>query len=395
MPDGEALIASALARTTGDVQAVLSGGLPPELELLSGTNIVQSDFEYELHYRVVARNGGIGRVEYRINGTTMGNPNARLASLSAGYGVYRRPITLGSGENKISVVVYDEDNQVASNTLVANVMVEESPNQRPHLYVLAIGVSDYYEDAFDLKWAAKDALAVADRFDQERKYAIYQDVTIVPLVNNEATRENIAEKFKSLGEKITRDDVFVLFMAGHGIVENNRYHFLPHEAIYSGKEELLAQSIDHGMLTEMLGGIAASKSLVLLDSCGAGAFIDDSGTLALARSNRKLVEKGALSQLMKATGRMTLAATTSQEFALEGHREHGVFSFSLLEALGAITPDKGISVSHDGDDWLTVDEIQSHIMNRVPEITFHQFQYRQIPMRQIDGQVFPIATALK
>ncbi|MBK7490747.1 MAG: hypothetical protein IPI17_01235 [Nitrosomonas sp.] len=97
-------------------------------------------------------------------------------------------------------------------------------------------------------------------------------------------------------------------------------------------------------------------------------------------------DKSAIDRLMRATGRYVLAATTEKQQALEGHDQHGVFTWALLEGLKGHASRPG---SNDGS--ISLDELADYVREQVPKITQQKWGFEQIPMRLIQGDSFPIA----
>jgi hypothetical protein len=98
--------------------------------------------------------------------------------------------------------------------------------------------------------------------------------------------------------------------------------------------------------------------------------------------------KDALSCLMRATGRAVLAATSDRDVAFEGYRDHGVFTYALLEGLrgAADRPER------DGprDRLITIDELSDYVQQEVPRLTLDKFHKEIFPMRSVEGHSFPI-----
>ncbi|SDW62249.1 Caspase domain-containing protein [Nitrosomonas oligotropha] len=212
--------------------------------------------------------------------------------------------------------------------------------------------------------------------------------TPVVLLDQDATADKIEQAFDGIAKRIEPNDVFVLFMAGHGMAWQGDYHFIPWEALYENTETLVKASLSQEKLAALLKRIPTSKSLIILDSCSAGQlaadFAEGKQFAMLTRGN--IGDKSAIDRLMRATGRYVLAATTEKDFALEGHDQHGVFTWALLEGLKGHASRAG---SNDGS--ISLDELADYVRAEVPRITQQKWGFEQIPMRLIQGDSFPIA----
>ena len=114
----------------------------------------------------------------------------------------------------------------------------------------------------------------------------------------------------------------MLFLAGHGLVVEGRYHFIPHDLIYKNRQALTEGSLTEDRLRDLLAKVQAQKSLVVIDSCYAGAVLGDKIQLAAIAGETRtrgqsLEEKAAIDRLMAKTGRAVLASSTQWQFALE------------------------------------------------------------------------------
>jgi uncharacterized caspase-like protein len=325
-----------------------------------------------LSFKVMDQGGGIGRVRYRINGQELeGRPEGIGVP---GQSPVNRRFNLGPGKNVVSVTVANGKSQVESRAIETIVNVRQS-GERPSLYVLAVGVTTYRDHDLSLKYAADDASAIAKELGQ-RGTGFFKAVHIKePLLNNEATAANITTAFEHLSREVKEEDVFILFLAGHGTAFDGEYHFIPWEVVYENEAALRARSLNQSKLQELLRKIPAQKTLVLLDTCSAGAF-----TPGRAVSG----EKAAIDRLMKVTGRAVLAATSDTKMALEGHEGHGVFTYALLQALA------GKALESNDNQAVDIDELASYVAEEVPKITLQRWGYEQFPMRDLQGASFAI-----
>ena len=387
LEDGiEPVFREALAKI-GNVRQVLAAGLPPKLELVSPPKSQQRTRDFTLAFKMTDKGGGIGSVRYRVNGKLVGDPTARPLDITVPH--HRRPFTLPPGRNVISATAYNAKNTIESQPIEAIVQVNADERQ-PSLYVLALGVTNYRDRTLDLRHAANDAKVMTETL-QRQGQKLFQAVTVKPLLNDQATLNGIDAAFKELAGKIEEHDVFVLYLAGHGTTLDGEYHFIPWDMIYENRQKLHDGSANQERFSRWLGMIRAQKSLILLDTCYSGAFTATvAGTASnvpnLSRFTRgDLAEKDAIDKLMRATGRAVIAASTEKQFALEGHKGHGIFTYVLLEGLRGEADTRG---QKNGD--VSVDELATYVAEEVPRLTLEKWGYEQFPMRDIQGQSFPI-----
>jgi uncharacterized caspase-like protein len=176
--------------------------------------------------------------------------------------------------------------------------------------------------------------------------------------------------------------VFVLYLAGHGIVLSSAYHFIPADAIYHNEQALREASLDEQRLRELLAKIRAQKSLIILDTCYAGAASKLASLTTTVAARGDLSEKTAITKLMRATGRAVLAASSDKQLALENYQGHGFFTFALLQGL------KGqADLNKDGE--ISTLELAQFVSEEVPKIT----QDRQFPIHESHGSPFTIGVA--
>jgi WD40 repeat protein len=363
----EALLAA--RERIGDIQSVLAGGLPPDLELLSPAES-SSDGNFELRMRVKNRGGGVGRVVFRIDGAEI---QGRAVGIPVPGGETAQVLPVPPGRHQVTAAVYNGRNQLESRSVSVWVNVREDETA-PNLFVVAAGVSNYRDHSLleGVKFAASDAQTVASTLKAEGA-GLFPEVTVYALPDSQATRDNISRTVSQAAAKMKAGDVFVLYLAGHGTAQDGQYYFIPWEARYTSGDALLQQSLDQETLRKMLEQIPARKTLLVLDTCSAGAF---------ANQGRALGEKAAIGRLAKITGRAIMAASASDQMALEGFQNHGVFTAAFLEGLVKAADDQG---------RIQVGKLADFIGDRVPEITLKQFGYEQTPMLEITGQTFPIA----
>ncbi|ASF48105.1 caspase family protein [Methylovulum psychrotolerans] len=364
-------------RDIGDIRQVLAQSLPPQLTLLSAADSHQTSPDYTVEFQIADQGGGIGNIVYKINGSVL---DGRPVGIGIpGHTPLKRQFALASGVNSIEIIVYDAANKVASRALSTTVQVDQ-PQLPVTLHVLALGISDYRDRALKLTYADKDAQAMTTAL-QQNGHGLFDKLNILPpLLNRDATLANLQAAFKSLAASVQPQDVFILYLAGHGQAIDGNYHFAPWETVITNADSLRTGGLDEQGLQTLLAQINTSKALVLLDTCGAGAFTMAARPKLLA--TRDIDQKTAISRLMRATGRAVLAATADDKMALEGYEQHGVFTYALLEGLK--------NADDDDDSLVDTGELAKFVERKVPEITLKQWNYEQFPMHDLQGMSFAI-----
>ncbi len=362
----EQAIAQALA-TIGDVRQVLAGGLPPSLELLSPAEVTQTNPDFTLQFKVKDQGGGIGKVIYRINGTTL---EGRSVGISVpGHDPLSRRFTLATGNNTFEITATNNKG-VESRSIKSVVHVLQPQPKEVNLYVLALGIRNYKNQSLQLQFPDADANAIVKEF-QQRGEGLFHSVQVKPLLNEQATLPNIQAAFEDWSGKVQPQDVFVLYLAGHGKALDGNYLFVPWE--YENGMDLLSNSLNQDRLTKLLAKIPAQNSVILLDTCEAGAFKLD---------GREWEQQTANNRLARSTGRSILSATSDIDMALGGYKNHGVFTYALLEGLK--------KADINDNNQIELDELSIFVGNLVPKITKEQWHLEQKPMRLLQGSSFAI-----
>jgi WD40 repeat protein len=378
----EAAIADALEKV-GDARQMLAKGLPPLIGLDGSPPKAVNSQEFDLPIIITDQGGGIGRIEYRINGVLQPELKLKYSKMATpGKVSQTRPLTLNPGTNQIEVTAYTKNTNIASQPL--RLLIEANlSKQPPALYGLAIGIEEYRDREFELKYAVDDVEAFIRTLNTYSK-RLFTGIEIIPLTNEQATLQGIENAFKELKPRIKRKDVFVLYLSGHGVALGGKYHFLPREFIYTNEQALRDNSLSQEKLTKLLAEVPAQKSLIILDTCQAGSFDP-----RLVRDSAKgIAEKTAVNHLIRATGRAVLYASSEKKMALEGYQKHSLFTHVLLEGLKGAA-DRSVA-GGAGDKQITIDELAAYLGERVPKLSKSHFNYEMFPMRDMQGQSFPI-----
>jgi WD40 repeat protein len=369
-----------------DLTKALAGGSAPRVGIAipsPGTEVrgEQTTVEAEIS----DQGGGVGKVEWRVNDITLGVEERGVKRVTDQGGSpdrarsikVSRTLGLTPGENKIAVLAYNEAGLIASAAAEITVNSVQQTTTKPRLYVLAVGINDYWDGALRLSYAAPDAKTLSDGLKQAGS-KLYERVEVRTVLDGEATAEKLDGVFTELGKRVRPQDVFVFFLAGHGKTVDARFYFLPQDFRYAGEDSIPKKGVGQNQLQDWFSRIKAQKSVLLFDACESGSLVGDKFAM------RGIEEKTAVDRMTRAMGRTVLTATTDSKPAIEGYRGHGVFTYALLAGLNA--------ADTNGDGVIDVTELAQYVDQQLPELTFDAFRLRQVPQMSIVGSNFPLAT---
>lgn len=374
-----------------NIEKLLKDGLAPEVNILTKTKNTKTQ-DINVKVQVCPKEkGGYDNLALTINDIPVQVIDTGRAlkikkkSKRDDCFTYDQTISLASGKNTIgfkatnkagnieskvdTIEVTFDDTQLKQQikTRLAKAGVDDKIND---LHILAIAVNKYQDKELQLNYSINDATQMLNTIQDVAK-PLFNKVHTYKLFDKEVTKLNIKKAFKDIKSK--RDDVFLLYIAGHGITDqyNGNYYYIPFDFINKDDEKAV-QNQGVGQQDFMLGlsNITALKSLVLLDTCDSGSFVEAD------------MQKTTTNRLAKATGRATISASSKSQVALEGFKEHGVFTYTLLEALKG----KG----YKDDNQITTNELSDYVEDILPNRTFEKWGYRQIPQKSMYGVDFNI-----
>jgi len=237
--------------------------------------------------------------------------------------VYEGTITVDaiSGENDIGLAAFNRNNSVQS-ILKTATFKSTIKQDDPHLYVVAVGIDEYKAAENNLKYAVKDAESIT-RMLRERSKTQYkpESIHIITLKNADATKINIIKKINELSKIIKPDDVFVLFIASHGVFQSGLYSIVTHD--YSGNLNN-SNLISSNEIMEISKTMKALTQIFILDTCHAGGLDNFVSGLYDAR----------MTVMARNMGLHMFASASSTQEALDGYKgKNGMFTYMLLEGL--------------------------------------------------------------
>lgn len=296
-------------------------------------------------------------------------------------------IKLSKGLNKIQVsAVNTQGGESLPYTLYIN--FNASDTVLPDLHLITLGIASYLDANQNLRFPTKDATDLAQLFQQQQ--GLYENIFTYSLTEAEVTKENVLKLRENL-MKSQVDDHVILFMAGHGLLDNQEdFYFATYDTDFSNPG---IKGIPFAMLESVIDGIPARNKLMLIDACHSGE-VDKSAIRKITASRtiqgKKKFRSGdsetdieaadgyksftmmreLFVDLRRGAGATVISAARGIEKAEEDEKwSNGVFTFCLRNGLGKKEAD------YNQDRSITLSEIQQYVSIKVPELT----DYRQQP----------------
>jgi uncharacterized caspase-like protein len=209
------------------------------------------------------------------------------------------------------------------------------------LFLVAMGVNDFDNPTWNLRYAANDARAFADIL--PRHLPVPGGAAVALLASGEETKPD-RDTLRSLllrlsgvsesGEPVPYsarsgpNDVVVLTVASHGLTEDDTFYILPADIPGKGMNvtpELLSKAVSADDLYAWLVDLDAKEIILILDTCESGAALGGEGFRPGPLGDR------GFGQLAYDKAIRVLSATNENNAALEYDQlQHGLLSYALL-----------------------------------------------------------------
>ena len=314
----------------------------------------------------VTDNDGSDSKKYSIN-LLPGNNNFRAIALNSQR--------TESDADEINVLYKKDGSAPAPPRRDDNTAQIDDIDRKATLHIMVVGINAYKNKINPLKYALPDATAFKEELERDAKSMI-DNVKSYLITDDAASKAGIVAAFDNIKKSAKPEDVFVFYYAGHGYIHpDNKEFYLVSSDVLDGGESLLKNGISSKDLQSFAVDIPAQKQLFIMDACqSAGAF------------EKMLQHDGeqqkALAVVSRSTGTHWMAASGSTETAKEfGELGHGVFTYSLLEAL------KGKAVNNK---MITVNSLKNYLQNIVPELVKKYGGNSQYPASYGFGKDFPV-----
>jgi uncharacterized caspase-like protein len=191
---------------------------------------------------------------------------------------------------------------------------------------------------------------------------------IPPLIN--AGKADILKAFNASYD-VSKEDIFILYLSGHGMAMDGKFYFLPADFIFRDDTSLESCAITQDHLINFVAGIPVSKLVVIIDACNAGAAFKGFSNF-LAFNTKGVEDKTAIARFMKTTGRAVFYASGKDKPALEGYKGNSLYTGVMIEGLAG--------KAAAGDQEVTLSELKVYLDDMVPKVSKKMFGIEVFPM---------------
>ena len=370
-------------------EVVLAQNKPPTIQILSPKPGPVGKAQVTIEVAVTDQGGGIAGPWLFQNGSRI---SLRSIVRRKANTLYRSfSLSLAPGQNQIEVRAACADESWESEPARLLLDFAGEPIHKPDLYFVAIGINKYAEPTFNLKLAASDARALVELF-QRRGQALFAEVHLTPLFDEQATRRAIRAAFAQVAKTSKPEDALLVYFAGHGVTVGQRYYFIPHEFTQQAKtveEDVRQQGYAIDEIGDAVAVIPALKRIMIFDTCHSGAALKLGGRLRNPFAFREAIER-----LGRAQGIFLLAAAAAGEGAAEvSELGHGILTYTLLAGLKAV--DKGPLLDHwvrpdNPEQVVGVQEWFNFASGQVPRLYQRYLGQPQDAQMNAQGEGFPL-----
>ena len=377
---------------------VASGvGRPPQVEILDVPKGPVEGDSVRVRVRAYSRGGGVKRVRLFCNGARVAQSKSRGLVLKpeappGGSGTvgpaYEQvfDVPLEPGRNELLAEGYSAIGLIRSKGAHATITFSAPDTGRPDLYLFAMSLDYYTDSSLTLDGPDKDADAVVDAFKRQQG-RLFRHVHVTRVEDSGATLEGVARALGEVARQARRQDVFIMYAAGHGGMtacddaeRNSEYHLLTYRATLLSHRQMCLEALGMGRLTKLLRAIHADKKLLILDTCQSGGAATGATLVAMRGS----AAAEAIKRLARAEGLAVLAASKPNQAALETKQlGHGLFTYALLEGLqGAAAP--------RGENDVSVYSLITYVDRRLPALAREYAGGDQEANYSTQGADFPV-----
>lgn len=325
----------------------------PTVKIVNAQTIPQFTTDTIITLNIKANDSkfNLSRLMININGVPFGSRSGEdIFAQNLSEYLTKKEIPLVTGRNHIEVSCMNEK---GAESYKADLYIScLKPERKPTLYLAAIGVSEYQNAAYNLGYAAKDAVDFTKMISNHCSKS-FGDIKMRCITDAEASADNL-KGLRDFYAEAGVDDVAMLFYAGHGVLDSELEYYL------STYDMDFLNPADNGWhyddFEDLLDGIRPLTKYCFIDACHSGKidkdeFIEDNsrhmaagalkfrgnGTSMTIPDKAKDINSAIqtlFTDFTKGNGATVLSSSGGLEVAIEDNKiANGLFTFAIRQGV--------------------------------------------------------------
>jgi len=354
----------------------------PTTEIENEVPLVTSASEIEISIKSQDEKYTINQINIYVNDTPIyGEQGFRPASkVNSHRKVVKVPII--EGVNKIQVSCINSNG--TESLYDTKEVIKEATTNKNDFYFVAIGVSNYKDNRFNLTYPTKDAKDMVAKLSGAS--SLYNKIYTKTLLNEEVNSENISA-LTDFFANCKPDDVAAIFIAGHGLLDENFDYFFATYDVDFGNPSV--NGLPYQDIHALLNAIKAYRKLLIMDTCHSGELdkeeVESSGKVveveegdiqfraagysvqlkeAFGFENALELTQDLFSDTRKGSGATVISSAGGAEYAMESDEwKNGLFTYAFLSGLS------GAAADLNKDGQIQISEIRSYVNAEVAKLS--------------------------
>jgi len=353
----------------------------PELSIESEFDLVTTKESVKLKVKASDKKYEAGHINIFVNDVPIYGEAGYRPEKKTNSIVEEFEIPLVNNINKIQLSCTNSNG--ALSLLQTIEVIRQGEDEKHDLYIVAIGVSDYQDEQFRLKYPTKDATDMVRKLKEPS--SLYNNVYSKTLLNEEATTQNF-NQLSSFFANCTHEDLAIIFIAGHGVLNADfNYFFGTYDMDFNAPED---RGLAYDDIHALLNNIKSYRKLLIMDTCHSGELDKEeiekgtneetgdedvefrSAGVGVRKKegfgfeNSLELTQDLFSDTRKGSGATVISSAGGAEYAMESDSwNNGLFTYAFLSGLNNSAAD----INNDG--LIQVSEIRAFVNSKVSKIS--------------------------
>jgi hypothetical protein len=249
----------------------------------------------------------------------------------------------------------------STSTTGAATISESKPINDRTAWFFGIGINEYSSNDWgNLRTAVSDVEAIGNLLKDCYGFVNFNEEE--PLINKNATRENIFSRIREFENKVKENDSLIFLFSGHGHLynDNKSSYWVPYDA----EPETDGKKIIHEEILKLILGLKCLHILLISDSCFAGGLEKTRG------ANFEIKEDP------EKKSRLILFSSRQDELAYDGNGDHSPFAEAILSVL-RLNKDEQLTAYDFSQKVRTEFEKKYKNLNQRPDFFFPEKQWHE------------------